>query len=146
MYKMVLLEPEEILHHWVLLEPYVSSFLNHNGESTSFDIGQNAINGMNQVWTIHDHDEWLKGVVVTKIDDYPTGKVLHIIGLSGINFDDWKHLHNSVLEPFAHSHDCRAITAWGRKGWERTLKHLPGNHGEQYEAVHVIYEMKLQGD
>lgn len=145
MYTGVLLKPEEVLSHWVLLEPYINNFLNRgNGESTSFDIGNKAINNLYQVWVIQNEDNDIVGVAVTKIDTYPQYKALHILGLSGKLWDEWKGLHNTCFEPFAKLHGCSEITMWGRKAWTKKLKELQGSNGETYTEKHVIMSMKLK--
>ena len=145
MYKGLLLKQSEVLSHWVLLEPYIQKFLDRgNGESTAFDIGQKAINNLYQVWVIQNEENNIVGVAVTKIDKYPQHNSLHILGLSGELWDEWKHLHNTCFEPFAKLHDCSEITMWGRKAWVRKLKELQGSNGETYEEKHVIMSMKLK--
>jgi hypothetical protein len=145
MYKGILLKQDEVLTHWILLEPYIERFLDRgNGESTTFDIGQKAINGLYQVWVIQDNTDNIVGVSVTKVDTYPQHKALHIIGLSGELWDEWKHLHNTCFEPFAKVQGCSEISIWGRKAWTKKLKELTGTNGETYKERHVIMTMKLK--
>lgn len=145
MYTATLLKASEVLSHWVILEPYIQRFLDKgNGESTAFDIGQKAINNLYQVWVIQNKAGDIVGVSVTKVDTYPQHKSLHILGLSGELWDEWKHLHNTCFEPFATQHGCSEITIWGRRAWTKKLKELNGTNGETYEEKHVIMSMKLK--
>jgi len=145
MYTGTLLKPTEVLSHWILIEPFIDDFLARgNGESTSFDIGQKAINSLYQIWVVQDGSSDIVGVAVTKVDTYPQHKALHILGLSGKFWSEWKHLHNTCFEPFAKTYDCSEITMWGRKGWTKKLKEFKGCNGEAYEERHIIMAMKLK--
>ena len=146
MYKGLLLNPEEVLENWILIKPYIESFLEQNGESTAFTICRDAMDGLCQVWIFLDTEDELVGVSVTKIDDYPTTKAFHIIGLSGVDWDTWSHLLRECFYPYAEAADCDEITLWGRRGWLRKLKDYTGLNGEYFEEKHVIMSMQIKGD
>ena len=138
-----LLIPEEVLAQWPRIAPLVTSFLDKGeGESTVFDIAQKCISMQYQCWVIKDNDE-LVCVCITKIDEHPTFKSLHIIGVAGNAIHTWQHNH-FMLESFARHNNCKRITQWGRKGWARQLELLKGHHGEKYKVIHTVMAMELK--
>ena len=140
-----LLLPEEVLAQWPEIAPLVSSFLDKGeGESTVFDIAQKCISMQYQCWIVTD-EEGIVCVCITKIDEHPTFKSLHIIGVAGSDWPTWRHFHSN-LEGFAKFNDCKRITQWGRKGWVKQLQNFEGQHGEIYKEIHTVMAMDLITD
>jgi len=137
-----LLLPEEVLEHWPEIAPLVKSFLEKgHGESTTFDVAQKCISMQYQCWLIMDVED-IACVCVTKIDEHPTFKSLHIIGVAGNFTEEWQHFH-ALLEGFAKFNNCKRITQWGRKGWSRKLESFEGQQGEKYKVIHTVMAMEL---
>jgi hypothetical protein len=121
-----LLLPEKAVDVWPLVKEPLQKALDHGqGESKLIDYLNGILNYQVQLWVIHNEGN-LRGVVLTKFIQYSRHKTLHVIGLSGENFNEWVHLYPAI-EDFAKNNGCVAIETWGRPGWSKTLpKVLPG--------------------
>ena len=85
--------------------------------------------------TLDDVECGEKSVIVTEINDYPTGKRARIWLAAG----EMDELVNDMLpdvEAWAQGGGCVSITIVGRKGWLRKLK-------DTYEQNYVMLERKL---
>ena len=91
-----------------------------------------------QLWVIEDNDHAIHAAIVTQIVQYPNKKVMFILLVAGVKFDDWSHvLHNFIL--FAKDHQCDAIQGYGRAGWERRLAPLG------FKKIHTVFSYPISG-
>lgn len=74
-----------------------------------------------QMWLIHEGEE-LRAVCITQIHAFPRAKALEVIILGGSGMDRWLQELLDVLEKFAAAHGCKAVNAYGRRGWIKVLR------------------------
>lgn len=89
-----------------------------------------------QMWLIHQSAE-LKAVCITQIHVFPRAKVLEVIILGGSGMDGWLPDLLDVLEKFAAAHGCKAVNAYGRRGWINVLR----PHGWRDSVVMISKEV-----
>jgi hypothetical protein len=101
------LPPDEIVQR-------IEKALKHGGDTHTWDdIRQGLIDG-------HFQLHWNNGgVAITEIQVFPRRKNLHCFVVAG-EMESVVALRNDMAR-FARAHDCKAITASGRIGWERVL-------------------------
>lgn len=139
------LTPPQILKLWPLLEPKVEAALHHSiGEYTAFDICLMALAEQVQVWLTQDEDGKIVTVIVTRFLPSARSKSLQIMLCAGEipNWDAWTS-HHKTLETFAKKHGCNSLQVWGRRGWERRLRHLESDKGKSYELLYHVYNMEI---
>lgn len=92
----------------------IEKALKHGGDTHTWDdIRQGLIDG-------HFQLHWNNGgVAITEIQVFPRRKNLHCFVVAG-EMESVVALRNDMAR-FARAHDCKAITASGRIGWERVL-------------------------
>ena len=138
-----MLTPEEVLKFWPSLQIEIEKALEHSvGESTSYDIFKKIQSGVAHCWIVLDEEDKLQNVSVTEILQYSQHKTLHIITSSGKGWDAYKYAHHT-LEDFARYNECKNVSFWGRKPWERMLQKLEGQNGEKYTTSYVVMHMEL---
>lgn len=140
-----LLTPPQILKLWPLLEPKIEAALHHSiGEYTSFDICLMALSEQVQVWLTQDEDGKIVTVIVTRFIPSARSKSLQIMLCAGEipNWEEWTS-HHKTLETFAKKHGCNSLQVWGRRGWERRLRHLESEKGKPYELLYHVYNMEI---
>ncbi len=133
-----LLPPEEVLDRWLVLSPLIKDALNKGqGENTLLDHMKRILNFNTHCWLITD-DEEIKGVILTEFIQYTQHRTLHVITLSGNNFESWVHLYPTI-EQFAKDAGCKAVEQWGRPGWAKVLpKLVPG-----FEQAYVVMRKNI---
>jgi hypothetical protein len=136
--KIRLLHPEEVLKEWLVLSPLIQEALDKGqGENTLLDHMKRLLNFSTHCWLI-TNDEEVKGVILTEFLQYTQHKTLHIITLSGNDFELWVHLYPTI-EQFAKDAECKAIEQWGRPGWAKVLpKLVPG-----FEQAYVVMRKNI---
>ncbi len=136
--KIRLLHPEEVLKDWLVLSPLIQEALDKGqGENTLLDHMKKILNFNTHCWLITNNEE-VKGVILTEFLQYTQHKTLHIITLSGNDFQAWVHLYPTI-EQFAKDAGCKAVEQWGRPGWARVLpKLVPG-----FEQAYVVMRKNI---
>lgn len=140
-----LLLPEEVLKLWPELEPHIEAALDHSvGEMTTFDVCLLALVEKVHIWVTRDTDNALVSVIVTRFNTHMRGKHMQIMTCGGKiqGWDAWT-AHHKTLETFARENGCSAIQIWGRKGWERRLRHLTSDTGNKYEPLYHVYNLEI---
>lgn len=89
-----------------------------------------------QLWLVIDELDAIKGAIVTQIIQYPNKKVLLIMLISGVKFDDWSHFLSDFIA-FAKDHNCQSLEGYGRAGWEKKIKHLG------FKKIHTIFSLPI---
>jgi hypothetical protein len=136
--KIRLLHPEEVLKDWLVLSPLIQEALDKGqGENTLLDHMKKLLNFNSHCWVIKDKEE-IKGVILTEFLQYTQHRTLHIITLSGTEFETWVHLYPTI-EQFAKEAGCIRCEIWGRAGWAKVLpKVLPG-----FEQAYVVMSKNI---
>ena len=144
-YRSYLLKPQDILKKWHILEPHVESALDHSiGEMTSFDIALLAMIEKAHIWLTVDQKDSIASVIVTRFIEETRRKTMLIqtCGGSVEGWDAWTAHHNTLVK-FARNNKCSSIQIWGRKGWQRRLRHLTNDTGHSYEPLYHVYNMEI---
>jgi hypothetical protein len=76
-----------------------------------------------QLWLIFA-DADLVGAAITALHTFPRGRVVHIEIIAGDGMADWLASLDDELSRWAASLGARALTGYGRKGWQRVAPRL----------------------
>jgi len=135
-----LLLPEEILQRWSEISPLIQKALDTGqGENTLVDHMKNLMNLQTHCWLIYNNQDETVGVGLTEFIQYTRHKTLHIITVTGKDFESWGGLVHPTLERFAKDGGAIAVEQWGRPGWARVLpKIVPG-----YEQAYVVMRKNI---
>lgn len=120
------------------IQPFVESALEgSDGKFTVYDIFLCLIHKEMQLWVITEQEnDQLQAVIITQVITYPAKKVLLILIVAGVKFDEWSHtLPHFKL--FAKDHACDAIEFYGRPGWEPKVKPLG------FKKIDVMFSLPL---
>lgn len=143
--KSTLLTSPQILKLWPLLEPKIEAALSHSiGEYTAFDICLMGLSEQAQFWLTQDDDGMLVTLIVTRFITSARNKSMQIMLCAG-SIPDWEvwTSHHKTLETFAKKHGCNSLQVWGRRGWERRLRHLESATGKPYKLLYHVYNMEI---
>lgn len=138
MIRIALPHPDDIIHHWDEIEPFVQLAVNEsNGELTTGIIkGKIELREL-ALATVYDEDE-LIAVVSFDIIDFDSGlKVLNIQCAGGSQLHDWMERIDSIANDLAKQHDCTKVYVIGRAGWTRKLKHIG------YSIAHTVLSREV---
>lgn len=125
---------------WSDITPFINAALEHaDNKYTLMDIQIAIIKKEMQLWVIVDSKLKIHAVMITEVIQYPNKKVLLITLLSGVNFDNWKHLLNQ-LKQFANELSCSSIETYGRHGWIKKLEPLG------FTQLSTHYSLPIDGD
>ncbi len=144
-YRSSLLAPHDILEKWHILRPHVESALGHSvGEMTSFDIALMAMIEKAHIWLTVDKNGSIASVIVTRFIEQTRRKTMLIQSCGGSveEWDAWT-AHHDTLVNFAKDNRCSSIQIWGRKGWQRRLRHLTNDTGHSYKPLYHVYNMEI---
>ena len=86
---------------------------------TPEDIFLGAKNGGLQIWIVYE--EKIVAVVVTEIVKFSSRKVCLVKALAGRGIDQWIHLLDAVLIPWARASGCDTIRGYCRPGLAKIL-------------------------
>jgi len=138
--KIRLLHPEEVLKDWFVLSPMIKEAIDTGqGENTLLDHGKNILDFKTHCWLITDDEENILGVGLTEFLQYTRHKTLHIISITGKDFNKWGGLVFPTIEQFAKDGGAVAVEQWGRPGWARVLpKLVPG-----FEQAYVVMRKNI---
>ena len=90
-----------------------------------------------QLWLVVSGHSTIHASIVTQIVEYANKKVMFIVLVGGVKFDEWSHVIETFTA-FAQSHDCQTIEGYGRAGWEPKLKQLG------FKKVHTVYSLPIK--
>lgn len=144
-YRSSLLKPQDILEKWQILKPYIESANEYSaGEMAPFDIALLAMVEKAHIWLTVDHNDEVATVIVTRFIEQTRRKTM-LIQTCGGSVGGWAAWtkHHDTLVKFAEKHGCSSIQIWGRKGWERRLRHLINDTGHSYEPLYHVYNMEI---
>lgn len=113
--ELIKLTREEAAH----LRPQLYELLLHaerfaDGEFETEDILDFAEKGLMQAWVV-GKGSLIKAAMITDIAQYPRIRVLRIVAVAGAEFDEWKHLYDSI-ESYARIQGCARVEATMRPG------------------------------
>lgn len=91
-----------------------------------------------QLWIVQDQYEEIIAAIVTQIISFPRKKVLFLLFIAGVRYDEWTFVLSDLIE-FAKANQCQSIEGYGRPGWERKAKPLG------FKKVHTVYSLNLWG-
>jgi hypothetical protein len=131
--------PDELVLTWNVYIPLLTQALDHGcGETKLAEYLRRLMALEAQLWAIETDAGTLQGVCLTQFLNYSTHKTVHIIGLAGVHFKEWAHLHKHV-ESFGIKAGAIAVEQWGRPGWAKVLpKLVPG-----YKPVYQVMRKEL---
>lgn len=90
------------------------------GEYSEQDTARKLLDGDWQLWVAAK--EAFVGAFLTEIVRYPGFGAIRIVALGADDFD-WIPDFDRMIDLFAKHHGCQRIEFFGRRGWERRLKH-----------------------
>lgn len=116
--------PAEIDDFWPYVEAQVARACEFSyGRFSADNIYEFALQGIVTIWAVVNPQSEVRAVVVTQQTEYPTGlRALEVMLVGGENRHDWLHFE-SKLEEHARREGCHVMQMYGRRGWERDLKH-----------------------
>jgi len=114
---------------WAKAAPLIERALKYQDTHNLEDVQRELWRQKAQLWCGE------KSVIVTEINDYPTGKRARIWLAAG-EMDELVDDMLPDVEAWAKGGGCVSITIVGRKGWLRKLK-------DNYEQNYVTLERKL---
>lgn len=144
-FRSALLTPPQVLEYWPTLEPHISKSLAVGvGELTAFDICNQALNGLVQIWVTLDSNNTLGCVTVTRTLQHPSSKHLQIVCLTAVNHTvkqmaDQFH----TLEAYAKQQGCQSLQVWGRKGWQRKLRAFRSIEGHSFKPLYYVFDQEI---
>jgi len=109
---------------WGSIQPLIEeAFEVGPRDETPADIAMAALRDECQIWVIADtsNGDYL-AALVTKLIQYPTGRVLTLCYCSGRALKTWKDKLEERMIEFARHHECKAVDIVGRSGWGRAIK------------------------
>ena len=122
--ELIQFKSNEIEKIWPLVKKHVQSALDRNQNFRNhFDVKENCINGLEQLWVIVDNKDDVHGVCITTGHDLP----LWVDKIK--DFEDWAFKNCG----------CKKIEIYGRPGWSRMLKPLG------YNFTHVQMDKFIGG-
>lgn len=131
--------PDELVLTWGLYLPLLSKVFEHScGETKLSEYLRRLMALEAQLWEVSAVSGEVVGVCLTQFLNYGTHKTLHIVGLAGVDFKEWAHLHTHI-ENFGIKAGATAMEQWGRPGWVKVLpKLIPG-----YKPVYQVMRKEL---
>jgi len=145
-YRPSLLKSHEILDKWQILKPHIESANEYSaGEMAPFDMALLAMVEKAHIWLTVDQDDNIASVIVTRFIQQTRRKTMLIQSCGGSigGWAAWGKQHHDTLVDFAKSTGCDSIQVWGRKGWERRLRHIINDAGHSYELLYHVYNMEI---
>lgn len=123
----IYVRPENLDKYWPKIRGKIEAAVDRaDGSTTLESIYARAREEICQIWVSED----LKMVCVTEITNYLNGsRYLTFIVLSGVDFNEYKHLENLLLD-WSITQGCQGAEIYGRIGWLRRLK--------DYRPAHVL--------
>jgi len=76
-------------------------------------------------------------IAAVELDRVKRRKVLNVVCLAGHGLHRWLKPMIAGLRELAREQDCKAITARGRAGWRRVLRHY------QFREVATLLELEV---
>ena len=101
-----------------------------HGRHSVMSVHDDLVEGRKQLWIAFE-DLDIKGIVVTRVVDYPHRRVLLIQFCAGDGLEEWRGPMLDLLEMYAMDVGCDGLELVGRKGWARML----AQHGWTQEFV-----------
>jgi len=144
-YRSSRLHPEQVLNWWHKLRPHIESANTYSlGEMTPFDIALMAMVDKAHIWLTVDKSDEIVTVIVTRFIEQTRRKTMLIQSCGGSvgGWAAWTKHHDTLVQ-FAKDHGCSSIQIWGRRGWERRLRHLINDTGHSYEPSYQVYNMEI---
>lgn len=119
--QMCLLNSEQLLLHWGKIEAKMDADIQFNRFFTKNFILERLQEGSAQLWTAGSDL-----VIVTQVVNGARCRSLQIIWANGTGLDQLLPTIWEVLNCYAQMVECQRIELFGRPGWERKLRKLPG--------------------
>jgi len=101
-----------------ILEPAVAVT---NGRYTTYNVYVAAQQSNIQLWIAFE-GEFIYGLEVTCVTDYPSKRVLTSMFTGGAKLREWRAEMMDVLVRWAKDNQCTAIEGYGRDGWVKMLE------------------------
>lgn len=123
---------------WAEVTPLLKKALDREGSGRYEidDILKLLLEGTARLWIAHDPDvHAIKAAVVTQIVQFPRKRELRIWLIGGSDMHAWAKQGLEMVEAFARSIGCFAVTGGMRRGWMRI--------GDGYKDGGVMLEKRL---
>lgn len=85
-----------------------------------------------QLWIVNDY----QAAAVTQITVLPQFKTCTVVALGGDGLPEWFDELMQTIEDWARQMDCRYVTAYGRRGWEKVGKAREYRH--EYSVMRKV--------
>lgn len=122
--------------YWPQIEEWVSKALTHGCDIyTKEDVREALLSREWQLWLALDGDE-VRGVGVTRFEDYRRFRVCWLLLVGGNGFRSWKRFIGEIKAD-AKRHGCKEIWGNGRDGWKRMAKPFG------FEPISTLYRSAL---
>jgi hypothetical protein len=121
----------QIESYWPQVLPLINSALEYSDKYTSQFIYESLKSRDMQLWLSIDGE--IEACCITRIENFPTGKVCTIFLVAGKNMDHWLRFEEQI-ERWAKSQGCQSIEAYGRPGWVRVTG---------WEQIHVVIRKRI---
>lgn len=129
---MRLLSTEELAERWSEIKPKVQLSLDHGiGESSVHDLFLECMASNAQAW------EYGEAIGITRFIQFKGYRQLQLVTCTGSGWFEYGSKALIELEAFAKEMQCRNISMYGRKGWERAMKPL----GYEYAYTVLVKEI-----
>lgn len=128
---------KNVMGMWDVVQDMIVRALKHSdGKYTIFDVQYALLTRDMQLWVVADSEDEINAVIITQIVSFPSKKVLFFLLVSGVNFNDWNHFLPH-FKLFAKDHQCSAMEALGRVGWEKKIIALG------FKRIHTVFSLPI---
>lgn len=142
--KVTAVPTEHVAGIWPEIEPLLAKGIQRSGGRYTPDSVLRSLKaGEAQLWVAYRMNgvgPRYYGVGTTRIEDYPSRRMLNITFVGGVEMKEWKYELIAMWADFALRSNCSGMEATGREGWVRELR----NDG--WEQKYVVLERDLSND
>ena len=93
-----------------------------HGREDLVNVVERVRSDMYQCWLVFDENNKPISALVTRLEEYPTKRMLNFMFIGGAEMSDWHEDLLDVLESFAKDNSCSGFELTGRPGWKKFLQ------------------------
>jgi hypothetical protein len=137
------------MQFWKTIEPAIAAALERSAdESDTYHYLNKLSTNDYQCWVVLTPEEEVVNVSITRVNNYPNHKSLHLLTTTSVGNGKWKEYKEAhhAIEQYAREQGCKRIEMYGRKGWSKVLSKLTGAKNEKYKEVYVVHSMELKNE
>lgn len=117
--QLVGIPPEHAATVWPMVAEWVGQVC-HRADQDPAEVFARCSDGRAQLWCVYGGGN-VVAMVVTEIQQRPSGAVLNIWQCAGNDRKTWVPMVLATLEEFARAHGCIRMEITGRAGWSADL-------------------------